>query len=263
MTDMENMFGLMDTKSKVTDEKDAKPLDFKEGKIEFKNVSFSYDTKRGILNDVSFTINPGETIGIVGPSGSGKSTILRLLFRFFNPSQGEILIDGQPINKVTLESLRKVIGVVPQDTVLFNDSLKYNIRYGNLEASDKDIDEAVDRSELRSLLNRLPDGYDTQVGERGLMLSGGEKQRVSLARTILKRPKILLCDESTSSLDTESERKIMNSIKELSHGCTSLLIAHRLSTVKTADKIIVLGYNGNVEEIGTHQELLQNQEGIY
>lgn len=262
ITDMENMFGLMDTKSKVQSEEKAPPLMIKNGEIEFRDVSFSYESDRKILSHISFVAPAGSTIGIVGPSGSGKSTVLRLLFRFFDPNSGNIYIDGQDISKVSTESLRSVIGVVPQDTVLFNETLGYNIRYGNLNATDQEVEEAIDRAMLRDLINRLPKGLNTQCGERGLMLSGGEKQRVALARSILKKPKILLCDESTSSLDTQTERKIMDSIQEVSKGCTTITIAHRLSTVKDSDTILVFGPNGQIAESGTHEDLL-SKHGIY
>jgi len=262
VTDMENMFGLLDTKSQVTEIPDAPPLQITDGRIEFEDVTFAYEEERPILQGISFVAEPGTTIGIVGPSGSGKSTIARLLFRFFDVNGGRILIDGQDVCRVTLESLRKKIGVVPQDIVLFNETLEYNLRYGNMNATQEDLDDAIDKAMLRELINRLPKGLQTQCGERGLILSGGEKQRVALARCILKRPKILLCDESTSSLDTQTERRIMESIKDVSQGCTTITIAHRLSTIKNADRIIVLGSNGKIAESGTHNDLLANH-GIY
>jgi ABC-type transport system involved in Fe-S cluster assembly fused permease/ATPase subunit len=262
VTDMENLVSLLKETSDVTDHEQAQELVFKAGEITFENVTFTY-TDRTILNNVSFRVGPGKTLGIVGPSGSGKSTILRLLYRFFEPNSGRILIDGQDIKHVTMASLRRLIGVVPQDTVLFNDTILYNIGYGDLSADAAKAKEAADKAQLTEVINRMPKGYDTQVGERGLMLSGGEKQRVAIARTILKNPKILLCDEATSSLDSETEKQIMKSIYDISERTTSIFIAHRLSTVQSADEIIVLDEKGQVAEQGNHDDLLKKRGRYY
>ncbi|KAL0486771.1 ATP-binding cassette, subfamily B, partial [Acrasis kona] len=264
VTDMENMFQLMDEKSDVVDAPDATDINFVSGEIVFENVDFYYPgvKDRKILDNVSFRVPPGGTLGIVGASGSGKSTILKLLYRFFEVDGGRILIDGQDISRCTMKSVRGLIGVVPQDTVLFNDTIQYNIGYGDLTASQDQIVRAAERASLGPVIARMPKGYETQVGERGLMLSGGEKQRVAIARTMLKQPKILLCDEATSSLDTETEKQIMGSIHEISQQTTSIFIAHRLSTVQNADEIIVLSETGTVAERGNHDQLLK-QKGRY
>jgi ATP-binding cassette subfamily B (MDR/TAP) protein 7 len=265
ITDMENLFALMNTKSHVTEKENATELQIvseKGAEIRFENISFAYEPSRKILNNISFTVPAGTTLAVVGPSGSGKSTIGRLLYRFFQPESGNIYVDGQDITDVTLHSLRKQIGVVPQDVTLFNDSIRYNIAYGNLQASEQDIQTVTERAMLGETIKRMPNGFDTQVGERGLMLSGGEKQRVALARTMLKEPRILLCDEATSSLDSATEKEVMKSIGAVSTGCTTIMIAHRLSTVKNADQIIVLGYDGSIKERGTHRQLL-NLRGLY
>lgn len=265
ITDMENLFSLIKIKSEVVEKEDARELvifNQKGPEIRFENVSFSYNDNRKILNNVSFTVKPGSVLGVVGPSGSGKSTIVRLLFRFFNLDSGHIYIDGQDISNVTLESLRRQIAVVPQDVTLFNDTIYYNIAYGNLKASEEEVKQAAEKAMLGETIRRLPNGFNSQVGERGLMLSGGEKQRIALARAMLKGPKILLCDEATSALDTSTENEIMKSISKFSSGCTTILIAHRLSTVKNADHIIVLGDDGQIKEQGTHRELLE-LNGLY
>jgi ATP-binding cassette subfamily B protein len=224
-------------------------------------VSFSYDPARPILRNVSFEVPAGRTIAIVGPSGAGKSTISRLLFRFYDVSSGRILIDGQDIRKVTQKSLRQSIGMVPQDTVLFNDTIRYNIRYGRWDATDAEVEQAARHAHIDSFIRLSPKGYDTEVGERGLKLSGGEKQRVAIARTILKAPPILLLDEATSALDSHTEKDIQDALDEMSQGRTTLVIAHRLSTIVAADEIIVLAH-GEVAERGTHQQLLA-KGGLY
>lgn len=263
ITDMENMFALMDTESEVKDKPDAKEL-LVDGAplIEFDNVVFSYDNDRSILNGVSFSVEPGSTVAIVGPSGTGKSTIMRLLFRFFDTDSGSIRINGQDIRDVTQSSLRKAIGIVPQQTVLFNDTIYYNIAYGNPNATPEEVHLAAEKAMLTDLIKRMPQGYDTQVGERGMKLSGGELQRVSIARTMLKNPKILLCDEATSSLDSKSEKYITRSLREASKNTTTIMIAHRLSTIRHADKIIVLNTDGHIAEQGDHDTLLR-RSGLY
>jgi len=265
ITDIENLFSLLDNKSKVVSESDKElNMDGPNGtEIEFRNVSFYYDSDRKILDNVSFIVKPGTTLGVCGPSGSGKSTILRLLYRFYDPTEGQILINGQDIKTVSLESLRRHIGVIPQDCVLFNNSLRHNIAYGKLGCTDEEVRQAAEKAQLLEIVERLPKGFETQVGERGLKLSGGEKQRTAIARTILKAPKILCCDEATSSLDTNTEKQIMSSISELFGQTTSIMIAHRLSTIQTADQILVLSHRGSIMEKGTHNELLSNEHGLY
>jgi ABC-type transport system involved in Fe-S cluster assembly fused permease/ATPase subunit len=255
MANIEKMSELMSIKPAVTDIDNAPALQLTKGRIEFKRLSFDYRSNRKILKDISFVINPGEKIAVVGASGAGKSTIVKLLFRFYDASSGCILIDGQDISKVSQQSLRKSIGIVPQDTVLFNDSIFENVRYGLPEATDAEVEEAITLAHLQDFINELPEGRNTKVGERGLKLSGGEKQRVAIARTILKRPPILVFDEATSSLDSKSEQAILNAINEISTNHTSLVIAHRLSTIVDADKIIVLE-QGHIVEEGNHHELL-------
>jgi ATP-binding cassette subfamily B protein len=255
MANIERMFELLKTDAKVQDAVAAKELSVSEGKIEFKSVSFAYDEERPILKDFSFSLEPGEKIAIVGSSGAGKSTLAKLVFRFYDVTQGDILIDDQSIKTITQHSLRQAIGVVPQDSVLFNDTLIENVRYGRPGASDEDVKRAIQMAHLKEFVESLPKGYDTQVGERGLKLSGGEKQRVAIARTILKQPAILVFDEATSSLDSRSERSVMEAIEEVSKGKTSIVIAHRLSTVVNSDRILVLE-KGQIVEQGSHDQLL-------
>ncbi len=261
LTNIEQMFNLLKQKSSVMDAVDAEELCDTQGRIVFDNVSFHYQPDRPILKGVSFCVEPGKKVAVVGESGSGKSTLVKLLFRFYDTSEGSISIDGREIQSLTLNSLRKSIGIVPQDTVLFNDAIFENVRYGRTTASDAEVYEAIHLAHLDSFIAALPKGVDTTVGERGLKLSGGEKQRVAIARTILKRPPILVFDEATSSLDSQSEQAILASLRELEKGYTSLVIAHRLSTIVDADTIVVLG-QGQVIEQGTHQELLAKQ-GAY
>ncbi|MEL7153838.1 MAG: ABC transporter ATP-binding protein/permease, partial [Pseudomonadota bacterium] len=255
LVDMREMYGLADQGADVTDAPGASDLTVSAGEVRFQNVAFGYAEDREILQDVSFSIKPGNTVAVVGPSGAGKSTIARLLFRFYDVTGGAVTIDGHDLRAVTQASLRRAIGVVPQDTVLFNDSIGYNIGYGADDAGREEIVEAAKAARIHDFIEGLPDGYDTQVGERGLKLSGGEKQRVAIARTILKNPKILILDEATSALDTGTEREIQAELKRLGQGRTVLMIAHRLSTVVDADEIIVLG-EGRIAERGTHAELL-------
>jgi ABC-type transport system involved in Fe-S cluster assembly fused permease/ATPase subunit len=255
MANIERMFELLKTDPKVQDGDAAKELRVSEGRIEFKSVSFAYDEERPILKDFSFSLEPGEKVAIVGSSGAGKSTLAKLVFRFYDVTQGDILIDGQSIQSITQHSLRQAIGVVPQDSVLFNDTLIENVRYGRPDASDEDVKKAIQMAHLQEFIESLPKGYDTQVGERGLKLSGGEKQRVAIARTILKEPSILVFDEATSSLDSRSERSVMQAIEEVSKGKTSIVIAHRLSTVVNSDRILVLE-KGQIVEQGSHDQLL-------
>jgi len=255
LIDMKSLFQLLEEKPGIKDEPHAQPLQFKGGCIEFENVHFGYVPERKILDGATFTVPSGKSVAIVGSSGSGKSTILRLLFRFFDSTSGSIRIDGQDIRGVTLESLRKCLGVVPQDTVLFNDTIKHNIQYGRLSAKDEEVYDAARRAAIHDTIMNFPDKYDTVVGERGLKLSGGEKQRVSIARVFLKEPSILLCDEATSALDSTTEASILNSLKSLSVDRTSIFIAHRLTTAMQCDQIIVLE-NGKVVEEGPHDFLL-------
>jgi len=255
LIDMETMFDLIEVPAEIVDMPNAPPLATTGGEIVFENVSFSYDKDRGILKDVSFRVPAGHTLAIVGPSGAGKSTISRILYRFYDIAQGRVLIDGQDIRNVTQASLRAAIGMVPQDTVLFNDTIRYNIRYGKPSATDAEVEAAAAHAQIGDFIASLPKGYDTMVGERGLKLSGGEKQRVAIARTILKNPPILLLDEATSALDTHTEKEIQQALKGISKNRTTLIIAHRLSTVVDADEIIVLD-KGHIAERGKHDELL-------
>jgi ATP-binding cassette subfamily B protein len=261
MTNIEKMFALLKVENKVADKLDATDIDLNQGKIEFENVQFAYDPERPILKGLSFTLNAGEKLALVGSSGAGKSTIAKLLFRFYDANSGSIKIDGQDIKDISQASLRKHIGVVPQDTVLFNTSLLENVRYGRPSASNDDVLKAIRLAHLDEFVSNLPKGLDTQVGERGLKLSGGEKQRVAIARTILKQPSILVFDEATSSLDSQSEKAVVEAIDEVSQGKSSVVIAHRLSTVVNADRILVLD-KGQVVEQGSHAELLK-REGLY
>jgi ATP-binding cassette, subfamily B, heavy metal transporter len=259
--DIERMFAILALAPEIKDKPGAKPLAVKRGAIRFENVSFAYEPNRQILKDVSFEVPAGHRVAVVGPSGAGKSTISRLLFRFYEVSGGRISIDGQDIRDVTQHSLRMAIGVVPQDTVLFNDTIRYNIRYGRWKASDAEVEEAARLARIDDFIRRSPRGYDTEVGERGLKLSGGEKQRVAIARTILKAPPILLLDEATSALDSHTEREIQDALERVSENRTTLVIAHRLSTIVGADEIIVLD-DGVIVERGTHHQLLA-QGGLY
>jgi ABC-type transport system involved in Fe-S cluster assembly fused permease/ATPase subunit len=261
LTDIENMFDLLDVKAEVTDRPDAKPLKVTDGTVRFDDVHFAYDPARPILKGVSFEVPAGKTVAIVGPSGAGKSTISRLLFRFYDVQSGSITIDGQDIRDVTQDSLRAAIGMVPQDTVLFNDTILYNIRYGRTDATDEDVRRAAELAQISGFVEGLPDGFQAMVGERGLKLSGGEKQRVSIARTILKAPPIMILDEATSALDTQTEQEIQAALDLVSRGRTTLVIAHRLSTVIRADEIIVLR-DGLIAERGTHRDLLA-KGGLY
>ncbi|XP_076759855.1 ABC transporter ATP-binding protein/permease Hmt-1 [Xylocopa sonorina] len=259
--DMENMFDLLREEQEVIDAPGAGPLIVKRGQVEFSNVTFSYNPDRIILKNISFIVQAGKTVALVGPSGAGKSTIVRLLFRFYDAEQGEILIDGKNIKTVTQESLRRAIGVVPQDTVLFNNTIKYNIQYGRVEAVDADVISAAKNADIHERILSFPNGYETQVGERGLRLSGGEKQRVAIARTILKEPAIVLLDEATSALDTQSERNIQAALGRVCANRTTIIIAHRLSTVIHADEILVLK-DGEIVERGKHEELI-SYNGVY
>jgi ATP-binding cassette subfamily B protein len=261
LTNIENLFMLLDRKPQIVDEEASEALKVNEGSIRFENVSFAYNQKRRILNTISFSIKAGSKVAVVGESGSGKSTLVKLLFRFYELDSGNIFIDEQNIGSVTQDSLRASIGIVPQDTVLFNDTLYENIRYGRPQASEQDIADAIKLAHLDQFIAKLPDGHATQVGERGLKLSGGEKQRVAIARAILKRPPIMVFDEATSSLDSQSEQSILSALKELAQGHTSLMIAHRLSTIIDADQILVM-HQGNIVESGTHENLLAS-DGHY
>ena len=255
LTDMRLMFDVMDKQAEITDRPDAAPLDADDAEIRFEHVSFAYQPERPILHDVSFSIAPGKKVAIVGPSGAGKSTLARLLFRFYDTTGGRILINNQDISSVTQDSLRRAIGIVPQDTVLFNESLRYNLAYANPGASHEDIGKAAQLAHLTDFIASLPQGYDTVVGERGLKLSGGEKQRVAIARAVLKNPHILVFDEATSSLDSHSEQAILAALRDAAAHHTSLVIAHRLSTIVDADTILVMD-NGRIVESGIHQSLI-------
>ncbi len=255
LVDMGEMFELLEQPAEVKDKPDAKDLVISKGEVVFENVDFAYNENRPILKDFNMILKPGQTVAIVGPSGSGKSTIGRLLFRFYDVGTGALRIDGQDVRDITQSSLHGQIGIVPQDTVLFNDTIGYNVAYGRDGASQADIVEAARAAKIHDFVMGLPDGYQTTVGERGLKLSGGEKQRVGIARTLLKNPPILLLDEATSALDTETERDIQESLRMMGQGRSVITIAHRLSTVVDADVILVLE-DGHVTEQGTHDDLL-------
>ena len=255
LVDMEAMFRLLHQPQEVQDKPGARPLQVTGGEIRFDNVVFNYDPERTVLKGISFTVPAGKTVAVVGPSGAGKSTISRILYRFYDIKSGSVTIDGQDIRDVTQESLRAVIGIVPQDTVLFNDTVRYNIAYGRIGATEAEVRDAARLAQIDKFIVELPRGYDAMVGERGLKLSGGEKQRVAIARTILKNPPILLLDEATSALDTGTEREIQGALNEVSRNRTTLVIAHRLSTVIDADEILVLDH-GQIIERGRHAELL-------
>jgi len=261
LADIARMFRLLDVHAGIEDSPDAEQLQVNRPTVAFKNVDFGYTDARQILHKVSFTIPAGQKIAVVGPSGAGKSTLARLLFRFYDVNNGEITVDGKDIRELTQSSLRAAIGVVPQDTVLFNNTIFYNIAYGNPDASHEQVKRAAQLAHLDGFIDRLPDGYETMVGERGLKVSGGEKQRIAIARTILKNPAILIFDEATSSLDSHAERAILSALREVAEEHTTLVIAHRLSTVVDADQILVME-NGQIAEQGRHAELLA-ADGIY
>jgi len=259
--DIETMFAILSRPAEIVDAPGAQPLVVASGTIRFEDVAFAYDPARRILKGISFEVPAGKTVAVVGPSGAGKSTISRLLYRFYDLSSGRITIDGEDIAKVTQKSLREQIGMVPQDTVLFNDTIRYNIRYGRWEATDAEVEEAASMAQIDRFIRMSPKGYETEVGERGLKLSGGEKQRVAIARTILKGPPILVLDEATSALDSHTEKEIQDALERVSRGRTTLVIAHRLSTIVGADEIIVLDA-GEIVERGTHHVLLA-KDGLY
>ena len=261
LIDMEAMFELLEENPDIADKPGAAPLKSGPGEIRFDGVSFAYDTRRPILKGIDFHVPAGHSVAIVGPSGSGKSTLSRILYRFYDVSAGTVSIDGQDITMLTQDSLRAAIGIVPQDTVLFNDTVYYNIAYGNPKASPADVEAAAKLARIHDFVMSLPDGYQSKVGERGLKLSGGEKQRVAIARTILKDPRILMFDEATSALDSRTEQDILTSFRDVSKNRTTLTIAHRLSTVIDADEILVL-LAGEIVERGTHTSLLA-KDGVY
>jgi ATP-binding cassette subfamily B protein len=258
---MEKMFALLDEEPDVADAPNAPALDARAGSVAFREVAFAHDGRTAGLNGVSFDIPAGTTTAIVGPSGAGKSTILSLLFRFYDPVAGAVLIDGQDIKSVTQKSLREALGLVPQDVVLFNDTIRYNIAYGRPEATQAELEAAAARAQLLEFIERLPEGWDTKVGERGLKLSGGEKQRVGIARVVLKDPKILVLDEATSSLDSRTEQEVQAALENAARGRTTLVVAHRLSTIAGADQILVLK-DGRIVERGRHADLIA-RDGEY
>jgi ATP-binding cassette subfamily B protein len=255
LVDMGEMFGLLGQPAEITDKPGAQALKVGAGEVVFDRVEFGYDSNREILKGISLRVGPGQRIALVGPSGSGKSTIGRLLFRFYDVQKGAIRIDGQDVRDVTQTNLHQAIGVVPQDTVLFNDTIYYNIAYGNPDASREEVEQAARQAKIHDFIMSLPDGYEAKVGERGLKLSGGEKQRVGIARTLLKNPRLLILDEATSALDTQTERDIQESLREMGQGRSVISIAHRLSTIADSDRIYVMEA-GQVREEGTHDELL-------
>jgi ATP-binding cassette subfamily B protein len=261
LIDIEKMFSILSLNPEIGDRPGARPLRVIDSVIRFENVAFAYEPERAILKCLDFVVPAGRTVAVVGPSGAGKSTISRLLFRFYDIQGGRITIDGQDIRDVTQASLRAAIGMVPQDTVLFNDTIRYNIRYGRWDATDAEVEEAARLAQIDNFIRMAPAGYETEVGERGLKLSGGEKQRVAIARTILKSPPILVLDEATSALDSHTEKEIQDALEGVSRNRTTLVIAHRLSTIVGADEIIVLD-QGQIAERGTHQDLLA-RDGLY
>ena len=261
LVDMHHMFDLLEERSEVVDHPDAQPLNASNGKVRFQNVSFGYDLQRPILRNLSFEIHPGKTLALVGPSGAGKSTVARLLFRFWDPLEGVIFIDDVDIRRIQQESLRANIGIVPQDTVLFNESIAYNLEYAQPGANMKQLEDAAQMAAIDKFIHSTPDGWQTRVGERGLKLSGGEKQRLAIARVFLKSPRIIVLDEATSALDTPTERAIQKNLREVARGRTTLIIAHRLSTIVDADEIIVLK-DGQIYEQGQHRELIEHN-GLY
>ncbi len=261
MVDMEKLFGLLDVRNEVPDAPDARPLRTRAGEVRFEHVSFAHVGRSLGLTDVSFSVAPGSFVGFAGPSGAGKSTILKLLFRFYDPAEGRILIDGQALRGVTQASLRSALGLVPQEVVLFNDTIRFNVAYSRPEASEAELMAALERAQLADFIASLPQGLDTRVGERGLKLSGGEKQRIGVARAILRDPPILVLDEATSSLDSETEREVQQALREAARGRTTIAVAHRLSTIASADHIFVLD-GGRITESGTHASLIAG-EGLY
>jgi ATP-binding cassette subfamily B protein len=261
LIDMEAMFGLLDTEAEIADKPGAPALAVSAGEVRFENIDFGYDPERQILHDVSFTIPAGDTVAVVGESGAGKSTLSRILYRFYDIQAGRVIIDGQDIRAVTQASVRAAIGIVPQDTVLFNDTIGYNIGYGRAGATQAEIEAAARQAQIHDFIVSLPQGYETVVGERGLKLSGGEKQRVAIARTILKDPPILILDEATSALDSRTESAIQDALSDVSARRTTLVIAHRLSTIVEADEILVMD-KGRIAERGRHEDLLA-KGGLY